>query len=71
MPKHLTCDRCGKEPADEDYEGNIFCIYHRAKYKLPGFLQDYEEQSKRNEEGEAKLASLRQKIEDLKKIIQK
>jgi len=23
MPKHLTCDICGKEPAYEDYDGAI------------------------------------------------
>jgi uncharacterized Zn finger protein (UPF0148 family) len=35
MPKILTCDKCGKHPAYEDYDGAILCKQHEAQKKIP------------------------------------
>jgi len=43
MPKLLSCDRCGEMPANEDYEGNVLCEYHRAEYDLITLRRKYEE----------------------------
>ena len=71
MPKHLTCDKCGVEPATEDYEGNIFCEYHRAEHKLPQLLCIEEKQIESLKREQIKLEKLEEEINLLKCIILK
>ena len=37
----MTCDKCGKHPAYENHEGDIFCDFHRDEHELWYLKQEY------------------------------
>ena len=70
MPKQLSCDKCGKTPANEDYEGNVFCEYHRAEHRLANLRRDYEEKRKWVERcWLSELAKMQREIANLERFL--
>jgi len=43
LPKVLFCDKCNKQPAEEDYDGAVLCEQHMAEKLLPYMQADLDE----------------------------
>ena len=41
MPAVYTCDVCGTQPADIDYNGSVLCNLHRTKQDLLELQREY------------------------------
>jgi len=70
MPAHYTCDKCGKEPANEDYDGLILCKLHRTENDLWYLKREYQTKKKWVDDvWISKLEKMEAEISELKRII--
>jgi uncharacterized Zn finger protein (UPF0148 family) len=66
----MTCDVCGAPNANEDYDGVVLCVYHRALSDLEKAKEEYKEKRKWIiNVWLVKLREQKEEIERLKKII--
>ncbi len=68
MAKVLFCDKCNKQPAEEDYDGAVLCKQHRAEKLLPYAQMDLDKCTEELELLELNWHRLKNNVTELQRV---